>query len=270
MAEADLHACSYWVVRYTPNLVRDEWLNVGVMLFDPETKRFEARFIEENQEFGRIRKLHPNADEAILRGLESFFQTDIGGAEDPAARLGKLEETLSNVVELSPRRGLLAQDLAVELERLYQQHVAPPRRMSAAGKWLESGRGLIRRRFNDLLGRAGLAKRVERRVRVEEFTFRSDPLRLDYGYRYDGTRGFVEALSLERDASEAKVFAFTAERIRLRLASSEFTVITESAPHPENERHQFIVRLLEDQQINLVPPTELEPWVNRLRTRLMQ
>ncbi len=31
------HAYAYRVLRYTPNLLRDEWVNIGVLVFDPET-----------------------------------------------------------------------------------------------------------------------------------------------------------------------------------------------------------------------------------------
>lgn len=48
MAENDPHAYSNWVVRCTPNLVRDEWMNVGVPLLNPRRGGFEAWFIEEN------------------------------------------------------------------------------------------------------------------------------------------------------------------------------------------------------------------------------
>jgi Protein of unknown function (DUF3037) len=27
-------SCAYRILRYTPNLVRDEWVNIGVLLFD--------------------------------------------------------------------------------------------------------------------------------------------------------------------------------------------------------------------------------------------
>ena len=31
----DEMSCAYRVLRYSPNLVRDEWVNIGVLLFDP-------------------------------------------------------------------------------------------------------------------------------------------------------------------------------------------------------------------------------------------
>ena len=35
MPEEALQFCSYYVVRYQPNLIRDEWVNIGVLLLDP-------------------------------------------------------------------------------------------------------------------------------------------------------------------------------------------------------------------------------------------
>jgi hypothetical protein len=270
MPETDLNTYSYWVVRYTPNLVRDEWLNVGVLLLDPGLSRFEARFIEESGEFGRVRKLHPNSDETVLRALERHFDTVVRGAEDPSAYLAKLGDTLSNVVQLSPERGLLGGEFDAEIERLYQQHVAPPPRVGAVSRFLANSRAAILSRLGEVLRGAGLAGRLERRVRVEQYTYKGDPLRVDYAYRRNGTRGFVQALSLERDAAQAKGLAYTAERIRRHVDSAEFTVITEAPPAADNERHQFVAHLLGEQRIGIVPVAQLDPWVNDLRAQLIQ
>ena len=35
MPEETLKTCAYHVVRYQPNLIRDEWVNIGVLLFIP-------------------------------------------------------------------------------------------------------------------------------------------------------------------------------------------------------------------------------------------
>jgi hypothetical protein len=46
--------------------------------------------------------------------------------------VAKLDEALSNVLQLSRHRVLLAQDFNAELDPLYLQHVAPPRRAGVA------------------------------------------------------------------------------------------------------------------------------------------
>ena len=50
MPEAILRPMAYHVVRYTPNLVRDEWINIGVLLFDPASGRVVRRLMDEPAE----------------------------------------------------------------------------------------------------------------------------------------------------------------------------------------------------------------------------
>jgi hypothetical protein len=62
-------AFAYRILRYTPNLVRDEWVNIGVLLSAPETGERRLRLIEDQEEFNRVRRLHPQVDEGLLRRL---------------------------------------------------------------------------------------------------------------------------------------------------------------------------------------------------------
>ncbi len=52
-------ALAYHILRYVPNLVRDEWVNIGVLVFNPETGERCLRLIEEQDEYNRVRRLHP-------------------------------------------------------------------------------------------------------------------------------------------------------------------------------------------------------------------
>ena len=47
---------------------------------------------------------------------------------------------------------------------------------------------------NQVWKQAQLLSRIEKGVRAEEFTFKGDPMRIDY--RKNGTRGFVQTLSV--------------------------------------------------------------------------
>jgi hypothetical protein len=259
-----LRACAYHVVRYTPNLVRDEWVNIGILLFDPASGRLLQRVVEEPSEFARVRRLQPTADEELLRRLSESAAAG-GNAQ---AYIARLEQTLSTTVQLSPQKGLLAEDLEAELDRLYRDHVEAPRQ----GRVTEeiTSRNGIRARANQVFRGTGIWPRLERRLRVDEFTYTGDPLRVDYGYRRNGTRGFVQALSLSRDPGQAKVLAFTADAIRQKVTHSEFVAVTEGEPHPEeNPRHRFILGLLETREISVVPLGRLAEWSYRLRPTLL-
>jgi Protein of unknown function (DUF3037) len=277
MPDSALRPCAYHVIRYMPNLVRDEWVNIGILLFDPASGRVLRRLVEEPAEMARVRRLHPAADEAVLRGLPEEFDAQINSGsgapgQTPAEQLLRLEQTLSNAVQLSPRKGLLAEDFDVELDRLYHDHVEPPR--YRRGFEDLSTRNAIRTRANQVFRSAGIWPRLERRVNVAEFTFSGDPMRVDYAYRVvngkGGTRGFVQALALGRDPGQAKVLAFTAEAIRAKIPKTDFLAVTETEPRPqENPRHRFVIGLLEERGVTVVPLGRLMDWAQKMRPALL-
>jgi hypothetical protein len=257
--------CAYQLVRYIPNLLRDEWVNIGVVLFEPASGRVLRRLLEE-PDFARLHRRYPQSDERLLRRLPEEFETQLG--ERPLEQLSRLFQTLATAVQLSPQTGLLAEDLDAELDRLYHDQVEPLRN----GRRSEdlSTRNAIRTRANQVFRSAGLWTRLERRVRIEEFTYAGDPLRVDYSYRRNGTRGFVQALPLGRDPGQAKVLAFTADAIRAKLAKTEFLAVSEVEPRPqENARHRFVTGLLEEHEIPVVPLTRLAEWAQRMRPSLL-
>ena len=270
MPETKRLPCGYQVVRYAPNLLRDEWVNIGVVLFDTEGGRVVRRLMEEPGEFARVRRLHPQADENLLRRLPEEFEAQLTAANGDGLReMTRLNDTLANSVQLGPPHGLLAEDLDAELDRLYHVHVEPP---ALAGRRFEdlSTRNAIRTRANQVFRSAGLWQRLERRIPVDEFTYAGDPLRMDYGYRRNGTRGFVQALPLGREPGQAKVLAFTADAIRDKLSKTEFLAVTEAEPRPqENQRHRFVTGLLEEHDIPVVPLGRLAEWAQRVRPSLL-
>jgi len=255
---------TYRILRYTPNLLRDEWLNIGVLLEETEgganpfTRR-AIQIIEEDAEINRVRKLHPNADEDFLRALPREFQARLGD------NFEKLDQTLSTLVQFSPQKAVLAEDFDAELDRLYQEHVALPAR--ARGGMVEGARGWIRNKLNDVFRRHRVLGRMQRRVRVERFTHPGDPTRIDYAYR-NGVEGFLQSVLLNRDVTQSKVLAYTAEAVRKSLPNSEFTAITDTEPLAQDERHQFIVKLFEEQQIRIVPVARVEMFAEELRRKL--
>lgn len=268
MSEEKRSMLAYRVLRYGPNLVRNEWVNIGIVLEDTEKQRAKVRVIEDESEMVRIRRLHPDADEKILRVLPGFFQSELAATGASGAWIARIDQSFSNSVRLSAPMAIMTVDFDAELERLYQKHVSVPARAGRGDGILENTRAWIRMKLSDVFRRHRILSRMERGVRAEQFTQKGDPLRIDFGYRYNGTRGFVQALSLGRDPAQAKVLAYTAERIRARQSSSEFTAITEVAPVAENPRHEFVVRLFDEQRIAVVPLPQVEMFAERLRLRL--
>ena len=265
--------CRYRILRYVPNLVRDEWVNVGVLLEEAsslETNgsgRRELRLIEEDAEIARVRRLHPGVDENLLRSLPGEFEGHMKGtSEQVAAYLRKLDQTLSTTLQFGPQRGLLTDDFDAELDRLFAEQVSPLH--GAKAGVIENTAQWLRARIADVFRRRRIFDRLQKKVRIDEFTQPGDPARIDYGFRYNGTRGYMQIVPLKGDTNRAKVFAYTAEQIRRHVQHAEFVALTETEPASGNTRHEFVRRLFDDQRIAIVPPASLDRFAENLRPRL--
>jgi hypothetical protein len=275
-------ALAYHILRYVPDLVRDEWVNIGVLVFNPETGERRLRLIEEQDEYNRVRRLHPWADEALLRALrddlENRLDSGIGAKSSDGGVasgipwqmvLSKWEETLSNALQIAPQKGVLADDLDAEVERLYADHVAVPRRSFRPG--LPSGRAGIRSYCAQVFRQARIWDRIEKSVRVAEFTFPGDPARLDYSYHRNGTRGFLHTLSVTRAPQDAKSLSYNVKHIAEKARyHTEFAAVTDVALSRDNDRHRFVLDTLREVGIEPVPMEGLAVWVAKLRPSLLQ
>jgi len=265
-----LQPCAYHVVRYQPNLIRDEWVNIGVLLFvprvgpgeGPTAGRVRQRWLEEPADLVRLRRLHPAVDEELLLRLPAEFDRQFAGREMEAeAILEKFDETLSNAVQLAPRKGLLSRDPDAELERLFREQVEPLREPRRGAAEIRT-RSDVRARAADYFRSEKILRLMQRGVRVEEFTAPGDPMRIDFSYRRNGTRGFVHSVALGRDPGQAKLLAYTASAIRERVRHSEFLAVTEREPARGNKRDQFVSGILGESGIRVVPLAELRKWAH--------
>jgi hypothetical protein len=269
-------ALAYHVLRYVPNLVRDEWVNIGVLIFNPETGERRLRLIEDQVEYNRVRRLHPSADEAVLRalrdGLEDYLdpERDNGPAIPLEKILSKCDETLSTALQIAPQKGVLADDLDAELERLYSDHVAvPPRLHSRVGQ--PGNRATIRAYCAQVFKQARIWDKLQKSVHVAEFTFPGDPSRLDYSYHRNGTRGFIHTLSVSRAPQEAKSLSYNARHIAEKARyPTEFTAVTDVALSRGNDRHCFVTDTLREVGVEPVPMEGLAVWVAKFRHSLLQ
>lgn len=274
------NAFSFHVIRYTSNLVRDEWVNIGILLFDPDSGELRLRLMEGHSEYARVRRLHPGADEEAIRQLRdhledrfaSFLQNErqeTGGAVGPGEALQRLIDkwnaTLSNGIQLGSPKGVYADDLDLELERLYREQVALAGKNNRPGA--PTSRPGLRSYCSQVWKQAGLWSYVKKSVRVEQYTFPGDPMRLDYSYQRNGTTGFVHCLSVSRTPRDCKEYAYTAKMIARQL-QSEFAAVTDIELDKNVQRHGFVLDTLNEAGIVSVPRTAFATWAPRLKGQL--
>ena len=125
----DHYSYDYAVVRVVPRVDREEFINVGVILFS-KALHFLAARVEVNEE--RLRSLAPAVDVDLVRRHLEAIPRICAGEEDagPIALLSQSERfqwlvaPRSTMIQVSPVHGGLCDDPGARLEELFQWLVA--------------------------------------------------------------------------------------------------------------------------------------------------
>lgn len=255
--------CEFQLLRYVPDPVRNEFVHVGVLLRDAETGRFDIRF---THDWRRVRCLDPEADTALLEGVEAELRSRL--ADDRDGKLRKiLDEALSLSVQMTEPKGYLAESLPAGMEELMKLYVDPPPREKVSRL---RGRVAIQASMRSEFERAGVWDLMRKNIAAAQYTRPGDPLRIDAGYRPNGIIRLFQAVSLDPGVEAAKVLAFSAAAMRIGIeriekAGLELTAIVEpiaklgeANEHAERmEMYRFGVETMEEHQIRVLTTADL-------------
>lgn len=256
-------ACEFYLLRYVPDAVRNEYVHIGVILREQESRRVEVRF---TRDWRRVRCLNPDADTALLEGMESELRRRLQ-SESGANLMRLLEESLSLSVQLTDPKAYLAESLPAGVEELMRLYVDPAPRERLPRL---SGRAVIHARMRAEFEHARVWELMRKRIAASEYTRPGDPLRIDAGYRPNGIVRMFHAVSLEPGVEMAKVLAFSAAALhagveRVEKAALELTAVIEpaaklGATDEEPERlamYRFGVETMEEHQIRVLTTSDL-------------
>lgn len=261
--EIERRACEFHLLRYVPDAVRNECIHIGVILREQNTRRAEVRF---TRDWRRVRCLDPDADTALLEGMESELQRRLQ-SESGADLMRLLQESLSLSVQMTEAKGYLAASLPAGVEELMRLYVDPPARTRLPRL---GGRAAIQARMRSEFEHAGVWELMRKRIAASQYTRPGDPLRIDAGYRPDGIVRMFHAVSLEPGLEMAKVLAFSAASLhagveRVEKAGLELTAVIEpaaglGATDEDPERlasYRFGVETMEEHRIRVLTTSDL-------------
>jgi hypothetical protein len=267
--------CEFQLLRYVPDAVRNEYVHIGVILREPSGT--EPAIVRFTRDWRRVRCLDPDADTALLEGIESElrrrFETETEG--DLMRRLG---ESLSLSVQMTEPKAYLAESLPAGMEELMRLYVEPPPREKVPRL---SGRAGIQARMRTEFERAGVWDLLRKRIAASEYTRPGDPLKIDAGYRPNGVIRMFHAVSLEPGVEMAKVLAFSSAALhqgveRVERAQLELTAVIEpaarlgaTAEEPDRlEMYRFGVQTMEEHQIRVLTTSDMERVAETARREL--
>ena len=274
--------CEFQLIRYVPDPVKNEFVNIGVVLRASGGEQSDLRL---TRDWVRVRCLDPDADTQMLEALEIEIGHRLRDETADALRpgmiqpvLARLEDTLSNGLQITESKAYLAESFVAGLEELMRLYVDPPRRERSQRR---SGRGALvtamRMRFEE----AGVWTLMRKQIAAADYTRPGDPLRIDCGYRPNGVVRMFQAVSLETDADAAKVLAFSAPDLikgveREEQAELELTAIVEpirepAGDEPDEDRivqYRYAVETMERHSIRVLTSSDLPRVAETARREL--
>ncbi len=260
--------CEFSLVRYVSDPVKNEFVNIGVML--REAARPEAAVVRFTKDWGRVRCIDPDADIAMLEAMEAEMRSRLQErATDTVPMIKTIEDSFSHQLQMTEPKACLAENMAAEMDQLMQLYVEP--RKQRARQAL-SGRPAIVRSMRMQFEHARVWELMRKRIAASAYTRPGDSLKIDCGYRPNGVVRMFHAVSLVNDVELAKVLAFSAPGLRAGVArvenaEMELTAIVEPLRNGQGEvllgedevdQYRFGVETMEAQQIRVLTVNDLE------------
>lgn len=262
--------CEFFLVRYVPDAVRNEFVNIGVMLREASGMGVEgAPLLRFTRDWARVRCMDPNADTEMLEALEGELRTRLMEGREQGAKtvLEVIEDSFSNTLQMTPAKGYLAETIPAGIDELMQVYVEPRKQASVRRR---SGRANIQAAMRMRFEQAGVWELMRKKIAAATYTKAGDPLRIDCGYRPNGVVRMFHAVSLEGDTELAKVLAFSASALhegvaRVENATLQLTAVVEPLAQVRGDaedddvtaQYRFAVETMEAQEIRVMTTTDL-------------
>lgn len=250
---SDKLQCRFFVLRYAPDAVKNEFINVGLVLLPPAGGA-QVRF---TRDWSRVLCLDPEADVEMLQALENDLRNqlrEMNGDHDLILR--RIQDSFSNAIQPSEFQACLASSAVAEADELARLYLERPRRRQQARE--PSGRVAIVARMRSEFEAAGVWPLMQEKIPVSRYTRSGDPLKIDCGYSPNGTVKLFHAVTLSSDINAAKVLAFSFPQLAQGIRKAEgkqaqLTAVVEDNLPTDDESLAFARDTLEQNAISIAP-----------------
>jgi hypothetical protein len=249
----DRMQCRFFVLRYAPDAVKNEFINVGLVLLPPAGGA-QVRF---TRDWSRVLCLDPEADIEMLQALENDLRNqlrEMNGDHDLILR--RIQDSFSNAIQPSEFQACLAASAVSEADELARLYLERPKRRQQARE--PGARVAIVARMRSEFEAAGVWPVMLKNIALSKYTRSGDPLKIDCGYSPNGTVKLFHAVTLRSDVNAAKVLAFSFPQLAQGIRKAEgkqalLTAIVEDDLPADDETVNFARETLEQNAIRLAP-----------------
>jgi hypothetical protein len=265
----DLKQLEFFLLRYVPNAVREEFVDIGLLVREVGGGFTQMRVTED---WSRVRCIDPEADVEVLTGLGLQLKQELEESQDWALLVRLLEDLFSNVVQLSAMKACLAKDAPKEVDTLARLYLEAPR---VARKSALSGRQLILRGMEAAFEQAGVLKMLQRGIALAAYTGKKgDPQKFDFGYGFGNEVRFLDAVSLKVSTDRALLlgYGFPAMARDIFAASggvrASLTTVVDDGLDRQQEKIGFALGMIEERGIRVATVAEMPRIAAEMRREL--
>src|SRR5690349_5522228 len=185
------HQCLLYLIRYMPDVVKGEFVNVGVVLVDSETGTSAFRM---TSDLRRVRCLDPDFDPALLAYLERDLQERFSAPGALAQFLQSGTDWPSQLLQASLAGGIETNDMQAELANQADLYLkTQPRRASREEPTGQTK--LVHRAIREAFGADDLRRFFRWNIPVADYVS-DDPLVIQCGYSVNGVFKMFHGVSL--------------------------------------------------------------------------
>lgn len=276
---ADFKHCDFLLLRYVPDVVKNEPINIGVVLLEENENGFTG--VRFTSDWRRVRCADPDVDIELLESYEAEIQRLLDSRvpaiinyRGPMSRrdwlLAEMQQSLSGALELAPIEAILAESPQAELGKLAHIYLESAARAPRA----VTGRRAIVNAMRTAFENAGVWDFMWKDIAVAKYTGPGDPLKIDCGYRPNDVIHLFHGLSFATGLDPAKALAFTYNNLRHQLPAAEaaekctLTAIMEDDLDVTDQGFVFALAMLQQHDIDIAEVRDLPQIAERARLDL--
>jgi hypothetical protein len=268
---AERHQLEFFLLRYVPDAVKDEFVNIGLVMLQSGANGSGFVDVRFTRDWRRVRCLDPGADVEMLQALEREIRGQLKDVGNRERLLHKLEDSYSNLIQLSATKGCLAEDPAREIETLAKLYCEVPK---GGVRHAASGRQQVLSTMRSAFEQAGVWELLMKGIAVAPYTKAGDPLKFDFGYRVGDSIKIFHAVSLKANVDQAIMLASRYPKIANGIARAEnaqalLTAVVDDDLDRRQDEIRFALGALEESSVRVAVAREMPILAEKARVELM-
>jgi hypothetical protein len=255
---AERKQVEFFLLRYVPHAVRQEFVNIGVLMVESGENGPVFADVRFAKDWRRVRGLDPQADVETLEALLREIRAEVGEIRDRTMLLKRMEDSFSNVIQLSAPMQVVTVSPAEEIETMASMFVNEAR---GAGAGVLTGRGRILAAMREAFEQAGVADFLHT-VPAEPYTKAGDPFKFDFGYNIGSEIKLFHAVSLKAGVETAVTLAARFPKIlpimeKVTGARAGLTAVVDDDLDRNEDAVQFALGMMEEERIRIAVAAEM-------------